>query len=359
VAGEKFRASSFLATAELVELFTEHLRLCEVNENEHVLIHSDSGTYPHYPPAYMAAARALGADVFQIVHPAAPEKAVVDAWKRADLILDMSSGQHAYGHIMREALDAGGRILRMIVEEDTIRRLYPTQELRERVEAGQEIMENGSTMRITSPGGTDLTLYKEGRAANGIYSVADKPGRWDIWPAGMVCCAPHEDKGDGLLVLDVGDMMLVLRTYVRDKVFMEIEDGSIKKISGGFEAELLREWFGRFKDPNAYKVAHVGWGCERRADWMKPGQDNECYYANMQIAFGANVGIFPGAQTISRAHHDFPCRNNAYWVDELQIMEDGEFLIEELRYKGDDADATGAVRPLAAAGAVADFPRGN
>jgi leucyl aminopeptidase (aminopeptidase T) len=57
----------------------------------------------------------------------------------------------------------------------------------------------------------------------------------------------------------------------------------------------------------------------------------------MQIAFGANVGIFPGAQTISRAHHDFPCRNNSYWVDDTQIMENGEFVIDELTYKEDEA----------------------
>jgi 2,5-dihydroxypyridine 5,6-dioxygenase len=334
---QKHRHTSNLATAELVDLFTEHLRLCQVNDEEHVLIYSDSGTYPHYPPAFMAAAANLGADVFQVVHPNAPERAVVDAWVRADLVIDAASGQHAYGNIMREALDSGTRILRMAVDEDTIRRLTPTRELRERVEAGQKIMDAGSTMRITSPAGTDLTLNKEGRGANGIYSISDQPGRWDIWPSGMVCCAPHEDKGGGVLVLDVGDMMLVLMQYVRERVYMEIEDGAIKSIKGGLEAELLREWFGKFKDPNAYRFAHVGWGCERRADWLKPGQDNECYYANMQIAFGANVGIFPGAQTISRAHHDFPCRNNSYWVDDTQIMENGEFVIDELRYKEDEA----------------------
>lgn len=344
---EKFRPSSYVATAELVDLFTEHLRLCKVTEHEHVLIHSDSGTYPHYPAAFIGAAQRLGADVFQIVHPIGPERAAVDAWKRADLVIDATSGQHAYGRIIREALDSGTRILRMAVAEDVIRRLTPTQEMRDRVEAGREYMNKATTMRITSPAGTDLTLYKEGREALGIYSVSDVPGRWDIWPSGMVNCAPIEDKGDGVLVLEVGDMMLVLQQYVSERVYMEVESGAITKISGGLEAELLREWFSRFRDPNAYRISHVGWGCERRANWLKPGQDNECYYANMQIAFGANVGLFPGARTISAAHHDFPCRNNAYWCDETQIMADGEFLIDELKYK-DDGDATGE----------GQFPRG-
>jgi 2,5-dihydroxypyridine 5,6-dioxygenase len=343
-------AVSYAATGELVDLFKTQLELCQVKEGEHVLIHSDSGTYPHYPAAFLGAAAALGADVFQVVHPRGPEKAVIEAWKRADLVIDCSSRAHAYGDIMKDTLDSGSRILRVAVPEETLRRLTPTKELKERVVAGQKIMDAGKKMRITSPSGTDLTFYKEGRNAMGIYSVADKPGRWDIWPSGMVCCAPIEDKGEGVLVLGRGDMMLVLQQYVHEPVHMEVKDGAIIKIHGGMEADLLTEWFKKFNDPNAYKIAHIGWGCEKRADWLKPGQDNECYYANMQIAFGANLGIFQQAKTRSKAHHDFPCRFNSYWVDDTKVMENGEFLVDELKYKGD--------RQLAAAGKASEnFPR--
>jgi len=185
-------AVSYAATGELVDLFKTQLELCQVKPGEHVLIHSDSGTYPHYPAAFLGAAGALGADVFQVVHPRGEERAVIDAWKRADLVIDCSPRAHAYGDIMKETLDSGTRILRVAVPEETLRRLTPTDELRERVVAGQRIMDSGQAMRITSPNGTDLTFHKEGRDAMGIYSVADKPGRWDIWPSGMVCCAPVE-----------------------------------------------------------------------------------------------------------------------------------------------------------------------
>lgn len=324
------------ATGQLVDLFRKHLELCNVKEGEHVLIHTDPLSYPHYAAAFMGAALSLGADVFQIVHPTgAPEKAVVDAWVRADLVIDNSSGPHAYGRIMREALDSGTRLQRVGVPENTMRRLFPRQELRERVIKGQELMTKAKTMRITSPGGTDLTLYKEGREALGIYGVSDVPGRWDIWPSGMVCCAPEETKGEGVLVLSPGDYMLVLNMYIREPVYLEISGGAIRNIKGGMEAELLRTWFSRWNSEGSYHIAHVGWGCEKRANWLIPGQDNECYYANMQIAFGSNVGIFPGAQTLCPSHIDFPCRNNTYWVDDIKIMENGEFVIEELKYKGE------------------------
>ncbi len=326
----------YSATGQLVDLFRKHLELCKVHEGEHVLIHTDPGSYPHYAAAYMGAAIQLGADVFQIVHPNnQPERAVVDAWKRADMVIDISSGPHAYGNIMRESLDAGTRLQRIGVAENTMRRLFPTQELRERVVKGKALMDRAKTMRITSPGGTDLTFHKEGRVSLGIYSVSDVPGRWDIWPSGMVCCAPEEYKGEGVLVVSPGDYMLVLNQYVHDPIYMEIRDGGIVNIKGGMQADLLRRWFAQFNDEKSYHIAHIGWGCEKRANWLIPGQDNECYYANMQIAFGSNIGIFPGAQTLCRSHIDFPCLNNSYWVDDNQIMENGEFVIDELKYQGE------------------------
>lgn len=328
---------SYTGTGELVPIFKRELELCKVTADEHVLLHSDSGTYPHYPAAFMGAALELGADVFQVVHPRAPEKAVVEAWKRADIVIDMSSGPHAYGRIMREALDAGTRLLRIACPVDVMLRLKPTKEMKRRVEAGQKIMESGYKMRVTSPAGTDLTLYRDdSREVFGIYGIADKPGRWDIWPSGMVNCAPIEDQGGGVLVVAPGDMMLGLEQYVREPVYMEIKDGSITSIKGGLEAELLDRWFKKFNDPKAYSFAHVGWGCNKHADWMHPGQDNEAMYANMQIAFGSNIGIFRGARTLTAAHHDFPCLNNTYWVEDTKIMENGEFVIDELKYKGEE-----------------------
>ncbi len=344
----------YSASTQLVDMFRKHLELCNVQPGEHVLIHTDPGSWPHYAAAYMGAAIQLDADVFQIVHPNREEKAVIDAWVRADLVIDVSSGPHAYGHIMRESMNSGTRLQRIGVAVNTMRRLFPTKELKERVLKGKELMANATKMRITSPGGTDLTLYKAGREPLGIYSVSDVPGRWDIWPSGMVCVAPEEHKGEGVLVLSPGDYMLVLNQYVHDPVHMEFKDGRITKITGGMQADLINRWFAQFNSEDSYRIAHVGWGCEKRANWLIPGQDNECFYANMQIAFGSNIGIFPGAQTLTKSHIDFPCLNNSYWVDDIQIMENGEFLIDDLKYKGavDVAVETGGTQ-------AAHGPRAN
>jgi 2,5-dihydroxypyridine 5,6-dioxygenase len=326
---------SYSATGELVDLFQRVLELCEVEPGEHVLLHSDSSTYPHYPAAFMGAALALGADVFQVVHPRGrPERAVAEAWKRADLVIEMLPVLRDYSKCTWEALEAGTRILRVAMAEAVLRRLPPSSEMRRRVEAGADILQAGKKLHITSPSGTDLTVYKEGRDALRLYGFADKPGRWDIWPAGMVNCAPIEDKGEGLLVLGRSDYIKQLERYVSEPVYIELRDGCITSINGALDADLLQEWFHKFDDPNAYRISHVGWGCDRRADWLKGGQDIAVYYGNMEIAFGANRGVFLQGRTISQAHIDFPCRFNSFWIDGLQVMDHGEFAVEGLKYAG-------------------------
>ena len=328
-------AVSYAATGELVPLFTRMLELCNVQPDEQILIYSDSSTYPHYPAAFLGAGLALGADVFQVLHPrGVPLKGVAEAWKRADMVIETLPVPQDYISATKEAQDAGTRILRVAQPEHVTRRLVPTKEMRARVEAGAKILQAGERIHITSPTGTDLTLSKRGRSALDLYGIADKPGRWDIWPAGMVNCAPIEDEGEGVLVLFRGDHMKQLKRYIRDTVYLEIRDGSIVDIKGGLEADVLNEYFGSFDDPIARRVSHVGWGCDPRANWLLQEQDIPVYYGVMEIAFGANRGVFVEGRNISKAHLDFCCRSNSFWVDDRQILENGDFLPEELTYKG-------------------------
>src|SRR5579864_7895018 len=124
-----------LAAVELAELMYAHLTLCGVGDGELVVVHTDSFTQPHYPPAFLSAAHRLGADTFQIVHPRVPERAVGEVWQRADLVVDLGTGVRAYSDVVKDALLAGTRVLRVAESEEVLRRLFPTQELRERVEA--------------------------------------------------------------------------------------------------------------------------------------------------------------------------------------------------------------------------------
>ena len=335
-------AVNYAASTQHMPDFVKSLQLSAVKEGETILIHTDTESYPHYAAAYLGAARILNADAYILVHPVdVPEKGAIKAWQSAAMVIDLSSEPHAYGEIMRETLNAGTRILRVGQPWDVMKRLFPTEPLKERVMAGGAIMERGTTLRITSPGGTDLKIRKGKRYTMKIWGGSDTPGRWDIWPSGMVCTAPEEDSAEGTLVVDKGDVLLSMAHYVEDPITMKVKDGLITEISGkGKDAALLKEWLSKTGHPDAYRIAHVGWGCNDKAQWdrlaMSPRfgfatQDNEAFYGNMQIAFGSNYGIFPDGRTKCPSHIDFPCRRNSFWVDDIQVMDQGKFVRPELQ----------------------------
>ncbi|HVU14101.1 MAG TPA: hypothetical protein VHD90_22635 [Phototrophicaceae bacterium] len=334
---------SYEASTELVPLFRETLELCNLKPGETLLIYSDTHTTPHYPAAALGAALEIGAEAFHVQVPTTvPENdrgVIAKIWSEVDMVLDcVSTVAHAYSLLNAAATENGGRVLRCGQPQDVLFRLRPTDKLRARVKAGAALAKKASTMRITSAAGTDMTCSIKDKVVLDLYSLADEPGRWDNWPTGMVSIGPDEYSANGTLVLDVNDIMLRLGRYVTSPVKMEIHDGKITKIDGGLDARSLEDWFESFHDDVAYRIAHIGWGCEDRADWNRMGmylrdpatQDNESYYGNMQIAFGANTAIFKG-QNVSKAHIDFPCRNMGIWLDDLHIMEKGQFLIEELK----------------------------
>src|ERR1700742_3446031 len=91
-------------SADLVHLFRQGLIGSKVREGESVIIYADTFTAPQYPAAFLAAARDIGADPFQIVQPlipfdlargvgrARPTALMIEAMKGADFVVDVTTG---------------------------------------------------------------------------------------------------------------------------------------------------------------------------------------------------------------------------------------------------------------------------
>src|SRR5262249_13377312 len=157
----------------------------------------------------------------------------------------------------REQLEiqaAGARILLCIEPMDVCARLFPTRDLRERVEAAAELLAGARTLRFTNPAGTDV-VYRLG-----VYPVmtedgfTDQPGRWDHWPSGFLFTGGADDGVDGRVVIAPGDILFPFKSYVRDPIELTIERGRIEDVRGGLDAELLRSYMAGFSDPDAYAI---------------------------------------------------------------------------------------------------------
>ena len=134
---------------DMVTLFRKELELCGVKEGEKVVVLSELGQAEDYTAASMLAARALGAQVFNVnllptTGLSAEEKTgnvgrtalagnrtAIEALKRADLVIDLMFLLFSKEQLEIQA--AGTRILLIAEPFEVLVRLFPSQELRERV----------------------------------------------------------------------------------------------------------------------------------------------------------------------------------------------------------------------------------
>jgi 2,5-dihydroxypyridine 5,6-dioxygenase len=220
--------------------------------------------------------------------------------------------------------------------------MFPDDAVVARTYAAATRIAAADEFRITDEAGTDLTMSKGRRRAHAQCGLADRPGRWDHWPSGLAASVPLEDSANGRLVASAGDA--VFRRHITTPLTLTIRDGRITEIDGGFEAGLLRQYLESFGDPGAYRLSHVGWGTEHRADWnfFSPGRlptapcpDQEGKRGTVTVAIGHNASRtgdeFSGLDGENRtgAHIDISCRGKSFWLDGEQVIDREQILVAD------------------------------
>jgi 2,5-dihydroxypyridine 5,6-dioxygenase len=343
------------------------LRLCQLQEDEVMVVVDEPVAEQRYADAFMAAAVRLGAKTFQVSVPRIgvdatgapigyPGESVtntgtgrtvlgsnapaVAALAGADLIVDrvgmlFSPEQH-------QLLRDGKRILTCNTPVDQIMQLFPTLEMRERAEAAQEKLAGASVLRLTNDAGTDVT-YKLGYwDADCQYGYTDTAGRWDNCPSGgFVYTGGDEDGVDGRVVLAPGDMLFPHKLYIAEPVTFEIEAGRIVEISGGADAALVRAFMESFHDDRGYGISHIGWGLDPRANmasWaIDPrgvGMAPRGCYGNVMFSTGPNTelrvrGTTEYGSNDSTCHLDLPMFGCTLTLDDEPVVVGG-VLVEDL-----------------------------
>lgn len=329
-----------LAASDLVMLFRKQLELCKVTPEETVLLFTDPQFAYHYPAAMFAAVQTLGAKVILMTVPSGDDSleypGVCEAWKAADLVIGMTSLPWIFSPVHNHVRQSGKTRTLMVQEPvSTLRRLFPCQQVQARSMAGAQRLTEGKIVRFVSDAGTDFVIDKTGFHAKYHCGISDIPSRWDQWPQGHVLF--REGRGDGVIVVDGGDMFLGsyglhgLRKHLEQPVRLTIRDMCITKIEGSGAAQLLRHWYERWNDERVYKPAHFGWGTDHRADWTVVGMDGELLHGAVTFSFGNNVFWPGGGDNDTPAHMDFCCLNHSVYIDDELILDHGKFIPEDLQ----------------------------
>ena len=119
-----------------------------------------------------------------------------------------------------------------------------------------ERLTNAVAVRVTSPGGTEITFSTRGRSAfvdDGDFSRSGSGGNL---PAGESYISPVVGTAEGRIVFD-GSMSTHQGTiFLVKPITVEFEEGFITQIAGGEEAEALAETI-RLGEQNADKIGNA------------------------------------------------------------------------------------------------------
>ncbi|MBM4394885.1 MAG: universal stress protein [Deltaproteobacteria bacterium] len=168
--------------------------------------------------------------------------------------------------------------------------------------------EGAARIRVTAPGGTDLTLGVEDRPFQTDADIPD--GRWGNLPAGEVWCAPVEDAADGVLVCDgsVGDL-----GQVPAPLRIVVEKGRILDVQCADPGFLDRVKQVLSVDDSARVIGELGMGLNPGARLTGNLLEDEKAARTAHVAFGNNEDM-GGGHNRSRTHRDFLFRDPTFEV---------------------------------------------
>ena len=328
---------------ELAGLFERELAMCNLKPGELCTVVTDTAYNPVVADAFVAAALAMGAEAYKVVLPYSfiPSRSLLPAWQDMDLLVYSTTHTLHSRPEMGKALEGGLRALMAVQPLDVLERLVADPGVIRRTKAGARLVEAARMIRISSDAGTELLMDKTGRSGVANYGAADEPGHLDFWGAGMVETAQLEGTLEGTLVLNTGDIVFHLGRYIEQPVTITFREGRAVKFEGGVDAFLIQNHLESYDDPNALMAGHISWGTDKRALWSaqavqfpQPGAgggDSEAHYGQVEIEIGSNNDVSFRGKNETKAHLGLCSLGCSLWLDDLLVIEHGEFVLDELR----------------------------
>ena len=174
-----------------------------------------------------------------------------------------------------------------------------------------ERLSRAQAVRVTSPGGTEITFAVTGRHAFVDDGDFSRPGTGGNLPAGEAYISPVVGSASGRIVYD-GSMSTHEGTLLLYRpIIVEFEDGFIAQIAGGEEAEALAE------------TIRLG---EEKADELEPGRA-PVYRRNARGLGELGIGVNPLAGITGNMIVDEKAARTCHFAIGSNYDHDGPALI--------------------------------
>jgi leucyl aminopeptidase (aminopeptidase T) len=253
-----------------------------------------------------------------------PPPEVAELMRKFDVVLCPTTRSLTHTDSRRAASASGARVATLpgVTEEIMVRCMNADYHaIAARTHHLCDLLRPTRTVRVTAPGGTDITMPIEGREPHASSGVFREKGQWGNLPTGEAYLAPLEGRSNGVVVVD-GSMASV--GVVRQPIRIAVKDGYATEITGGPEAERLIALFAPHGQ-DARTVAEFGIGTNDKAILTGIILEDEKVMGTIHIAFGDNKSM--GGSVRVASHLDGLIKQPTVWFDETMVMQDGRLLV--------------------------------
>jgi leucyl aminopeptidase (aminopeptidase T) len=192
-----------------------------------------------------------------------------------------------------------------------------------------ELARKAQVVRATTAAGTSISAqmhpgYKWLKTS-GIIS----PDKWGNLPGGEIFTSPGEVNGTFVVDGVVGDY-LCARYGILDKTPLTIQIAKNRITACTSPDKLLEAEFWEYthRDENSDRVGEFAIGTNIGLSALIGNILQDEKFPGIHIAFGDPYGAHTGAPWTSTTHIDVVGQRFNIWLDDLQIMREGKFLIE-------------------------------
>jgi len=255
-----------------------------------------------------------------------PPAMIAEAMKHADVVLSPVSRSITHTSAVKDAVAAGARVLVMtafterIMVSGGIEADFRAQ--RPTCIRLAELFTGASSLRLTTAAGTDLRMSVAGRRGNALTGVVE-PGTFSTVPTIEANVSPVEGTARGRIVADASIPYIGIG-LLREPVTMDVEDGLIKTIRGGYQAEALRRNLEEKGDPNVYNIAEIGVGLNPRSQMTGVMLDDEGVLGSAHVGIGTSITL--GGRVKAATHYDLVLWRPTLVLDDETVIEDGRLL---------------------------------
>ena len=312
------------------------VRTCaDVQASEDVVVVTDVQCMP-IAEAVAENAREVGAVVSIVISPERsidneePGSAVAAAILGADVVFLPVTLAMAHTRAVREAIGAGARVLSMTAFTERMMReggLFTDFRARQPLcQSLAAMLTRGEHLRLTNPSGTDLSMSLVGVTGNSHACLLDGPG-FSAVPNVEANCAPTQDTAEGVFVCD-GSIPYYGVGPIRDPVTFRISDGFVTDISGGDQADFLKDLLARQEDPWVYNLAQFAFGLNPTCtEFTGEMLNDEGVNGTVHIGIGTSANL--GGQVTAKTHFDAITQAPTVWIDGELVLSDGEILLKD------------------------------